>query len=359
MVAAVGIDEDQKMNGKPRASIVIRAYNEEAHIEKLLLGIAAQRLPPHEVILVDSGSTDDTVAIARRHGARIVAISPHDFTFGRALNLGCEAATGDILVFVSAHVYPTHDVWLERLVEPFSDERVVLSYGKQRGDTVNKYSEHQIFAKWFPNEPARPQQSYFCNNANCAVRRSVWEKLPYDETLTGLEDLDWAKRAQAQGGWLVYVPEAKIVHVHDETWPQVQNRYRREALALRRIDEHAKFTAFDFMRLFAANVVADCRMARRDGVLSAELSSILRFRFHQLYGTWQGHSGPSDLSAALRHRFYYPAGRRERHAEKDVHERHRIDYEQLTGEPGVSPPPLVVVADNTPARKSAGKRPAR
>ena len=56
------------MTGKtlpsPRCSIVIRAYNEEKHIGRLLTGIAQQNLADIEVILVDSGSLDDTVKIA-------------------------------------------------------------------------------------------------------------------------------------------------------------------------------------------------------------------------------------------------------------------------------------------------------
>src|SRR5690606_20664091 len=164
-----------------KCSIVIRAYNEGKHIRKLLLGISQQSLQPREIILVDSGSTDDTVAIAREFGVRIVAIEKRLFTFGRALNIGCAAASGEILVFVSAHVYPRHADWLASLVAPFADPKVVLSYGKQRGNELNHYSEHQIFAKWFPSQSVSNQRSYFCNNANCAVRRSQWELRPYDE----------------------------------------------------------------------------------------------------------------------------------------------------------------------------------
>jgi len=155
-----------------KVSIIIRAHNEEAHIRRLLTGIAAQGLKPYEVILVDSGSTDRTADIAWSLGAAVVTINKKEFTFGRALNRGCAAASGDILVFPSAHVYPVYDNWLETLVEPFKDQRVVLSYGRQIGNEITKFSEHQIFARWFPNKSVCPQKSYFCNNANCAVRRS-------------------------------------------------------------------------------------------------------------------------------------------------------------------------------------------
>lgn len=312
-----------------KISVVIRARNEEAHIEKLLLGLSAQSLKPHEIILVDSGSTDDTVTIARRYGCKIVEIDRHEFTFGRALNRGCAVATGDICVFPSAHVFPTYNTWLAALVAPFKDERVVLSYGRQRGDTINKFSEHQIFARWFPAQSICPQKTYFCNNANCAIRRSVWETLRYDETLTGLEDLAWAKAAQARGGWVAYVAEAEIVHVHDETWEQVQNRYRREAIAMRAIDEHARFSRLDLVGLLVRNIASDAAAALREGRLREVAGSILKFRYNQLLGTYRGFNDPPDVSAELRARFYYPSSKDADRLRHLAEAQHVIDYEAL------------------------------
>jgi rhamnosyltransferase len=312
-----------------KLSIVIRAYNEEAHIERLMLGIAAQRLQPYEVILVDSGSTDSTAEIARAHGARIVPIKKAEFTFGRALNKGCAEARGDILVFASAHVYPVYDTWLEKLVAPFSEPQVVLSYGRQRGDGNSKFSEHQIFARWFPRTSEWPQRTYFCNNANCAIRRSAWEQQPYDEMVTGLEDLAWAKIAQARGGQLAYVAEAEIIHVHDETWRQIQNRYRREAIAMRSIVENARFTRIDFARLFFRTVLQDSRAAWRSSVLKKEFGSIARFRWNQLLGTYRGYNDPPEVSAQLRKRFYYPSRPRDPRYSHGDQEVHLIDYEAL------------------------------
>jgi glycosyltransferase involved in cell wall biosynthesis len=323
-----------------RVSIVVRAYNEEEHFEKLLLGIRAQRRKADEVILVDSGSTDSTVEIGRRYGCRVVPIDKHEFTFGRALNRGCEAAIGDVCVFVSAHVYPLFDDWLEKLVAPFEDERVVLTYGRQRGGDVNKFSEGQIFARWFPPHSAFPQKSYFCNNANAAIRRATWESLPYDETLTGLEDLAWAKAAQARGGLLAYMAEAEIVHLHDETWDQVQNRYRREAIAMRDIDEHAKFSRLDLGWLLLQHVISDGLLALQQGVLRRELGSILKFRYNQLLGTWRGFNGPPDVSAELRARFYYPTRPHHRPVQATT-ERQLIDYEHLHAQAGDDASPAV------------------
>lgn len=89
-------------------SIIIRTLNEAVYLDDLLQMIARQNLDglTHDVVLVDSGSTDGTVAIAHRHDCEIVTISKTEFSFGRSLNRGCEAATGDILVFISGHCVP-------------------------------------------------------------------------------------------------------------------------------------------------------------------------------------------------------------------------------------------------------------
>ena len=81
-----------------KCSIVVRAYNEEKHIGQLLEGIKQQTLKEREVILVDSGSTDLTVKIAKKYGVRIVKINKEEFTFGRSLNRGVEAATGEFII---------------------------------------------------------------------------------------------------------------------------------------------------------------------------------------------------------------------------------------------------------------------
>jgi prophage antirepressor-like protein len=87
---------------------------------KKLKGIKNQKTSSEiEIILVDSGSTDNTVKIAEKEGVIIVSITPEEFSFGYALNIGCEKATGDILLFASAHVYPVYNNWIEKILEPF------------------------------------------------------------------------------------------------------------------------------------------------------------------------------------------------------------------------------------------------
>jgi rhamnosyltransferase len=297
-------------------SVVIRAYNEEKHIGRLLEGIQHQTIKDVEIILVDSGSTDSTVSIAELFAARIVSIPPNEFTFGRSLNFGVRQARRELIVIVSAHVYPVYPDWLETLLNPFEDERVALTYGKQRGPESAKFSERQIFHQWYPDASDLNQATAFCNNANAAIRKSLWQVNPYDETLTGLEDLAWAKWAKEQGHAIAYVAEAEIVHVHNETPRGVFNRYRREAMAFKHIHPEAHFNLYDFVRLTTTNIFSDLYHAAREGVLRKNILSIFWFRFMQFHGTRIGYRESSLLTPQLRETFYYARERKKKEEKK-------------------------------------------
>ena len=297
-------------------SIIIRAYNESQHIGRLLAGVRQQTVKDVEVILVDSGSTDSTVTIAESFSAKIVHIPSAEFTFGRSLNLGIKSASRELIVIASAHVYPVYPDWLEKLLEPFQDNQVALAYGKQRGYEGSKYSEHQIFHQWYPETGSHDQITAFCNNANAAIRKSLWEKHNYDESLTGLEDLEWAKWAKGEKYKIAYVAEAEITHIHNETPRGVYNRYRREAMALRRIYPEAHFNFYDFIRLTLTNILSDLWHAARERVLLKSLTSIFWFRFMQFHGTRIGHRETSLVTPQLRETFYYARERKKKEERK-------------------------------------------
>ncbi len=294
------------MMKKPTCSIIIRAYNEEKHIRRLLQGITEQTLSDIQIILVDSGSTDGTLTAASGYLVEVVNILPENFTFGRSLNIGFATARSDLVVMASAHVYPVYPDWLEQLLAPFEDPNVGLSYGKQRGTENSHFSEQQIFKHWFSDSSDLFQAHPFCNNANAAIRRGLWELHPYDETLPGLEDLEWGKWAQGEGHRIAYVAEAEVIHVHDESQKGIFNRYRREGMAFQRIYPHERFGKMDLLRLFYHNVVDDFKAAKLQKAFVRNFASIIRFRWSQFRGTYYGYRQSGPLTWALRQAFYYP-----------------------------------------------------
>ncbi len=292
----------------PLCSIVIRAYNEEQHIGKLLTGIEQQTFQDKETLIVDSGSTDATLEIANRFDVKVVNIDSRDFTFGRSLNRGIIEAKGRYIVIISAHCFPVYPDWLEQLLKPFEDQRVAVSYGKQRGADSNHFSEHQFFQTYFPDISQPDQGQPYTHNANAAIRRSLWEQHPYNEEITGLEDLAWSSWAKTQGHTIAYMSEAEIVHIHKETFKQVHNRYRREAIAMKQLLPESSFSIRNMIGMFLQKTISDLSQARKEGKFRKEFIGILRFRLVQYLGTWQGYRYSGNIDQKLHRQFYYPPG---------------------------------------------------
>jgi glycosyltransferase involved in cell wall biosynthesis len=301
---------------------VIRAYNEEKHLPALLESIQAQTVQEVETILVDSGSTDGTLAIAARYAVKVVPIQPGDFTFGRSLNTGIAAASAPIVVLASAHVLPFDGHWLEHLLAPFEDQQVALTYGMQRGGRESEFSEDQHWQRWFPAHSDWDQPHPYCNNANAAIRRRLWQQQPYDEELTGLEDLAWASWAKHEGYKIAYVAEAGVFHIHDEDRAQIINRHRREAVALKSILPESHFTFLNFLSMFLRRALGDWGAALRQGVFLRKAWPALRFRLLQYWGTYRGYQEAGKMTPAMKQVFYYPPSVLETRRSKDGYENH-------------------------------------
>jgi len=292
-----------------RISVVIRTYNEQKYLHDLLAGTRAQDLGGHEleIVVVDSGSTDRTLEIAAQFGVRVVSIRKEDFSFGRSLNVGCAAATGDALAFVSGHCIPMGPRWLAELVEPLGRDGIVYTYGGQQGDETSHFSERRIFCKYFPHGQSRlPQDGFYCNNANAALLRSVWAEHRFDEDLTGLEDMHLAKRLIAHGMKIGYVASAAVYHLHSESWAQVSRRFEREAIALQHIMPEVQLGRRDVLRYFLHAVVLDMREALRQGCWRRHAPGIVAYRFQQFTGAYRGHHLRRKLSREMKESYFYP-----------------------------------------------------
>jgi rhamnosyltransferase len=289
-------------------SVVIRTLNEEKHLPELLKALQKQKstLFEIEVVIVDSGSTDNTLKIAKANKCRVTYIKKEDFTFGRSLNYGCKFANGKYLAFVSGHCIPTNENWLHNLIKPLADEAVVYSYGKQIGRDGTKFSERQLFDKYFPDESKVPQIGFFCNNANSAIIKTTWEELPFDESLTGCEDMYLAKKLVEQGQEIGYVANSVVFHIHEETWLKVRIRYEREAIALQKIMPEVHVTLFDMFKYIVIGVLKDVKIAFKQKSLFEELTSILQFRFAQYYGAYRGNHVHRKLSKEMKMKYFYP-----------------------------------------------------
>lgn len=193
------------------ASIIIRTKNEAAHLGATLEQLLAQETQPHEIIVIDSGSTDRTVEIAERYPTIVMHIKPEEWNYSRAINRAAARATGEFLLCLSAHCRPVHTDWLDRMLGHFSDPDVagVWGPGLKPGSEVPVATppERQLPGSYTP-----AGRSYGLSNANSAIRRSLWLDCPFDERLPAAEDKGWAKVMLDRGFVIVRDPAAVVWH---------------------------------------------------------------------------------------------------------------------------------------------------
>jgi glycosyltransferase involved in cell wall biosynthesis len=228
-------------------SVVVRARDEAASIGRTLDLLAAQRVPGHEVevIVVDSGSTDGTVEIARARGVRVIEIAR--FTFGGALNCGAAAARGEILVALSAHAFPLDDAWLARVAAHFSDPRVACaSYGL--ADPEGRPLEGP-FVQDAAIARSAPEWGY--SNAAGAFRADLWQRYPFRWDLPGSEDKEWARFWLDRGFVCVIDPALLTDHDHSGDTPgENLERYRREWVGFAMYDDVRPWTVGEALRVW-------------------------------------------------------------------------------------------------------------
>lgn len=275
---------------------------------ELLRAIRQQNYKDYEILIIDSGSSDRTLEIARELADSVLQIENRDFTFGYSLNMGCKNAKGKYLVFISGHTTPVDNNWLGTLIAPFEDEKVAMVYGRQIGNRDTKFSEKRDFEKLFGRASFKLEDSlFYANNANSAIKKDLWEKHPFDEYLFGLEDIEWTKHVFQEGMLVKYEPKASVYHIHQEKWAQVFNRYRREAIAAARIGLRRPINVRTNPLWLLLNIFQDV-FASVPNFSLKRLEEIGRFRYYQWKGTRQGwfHDKEIDLNRD-KYSLFYPA----------------------------------------------------
>jgi rhamnosyltransferase len=199
--------------------IVIRAKDEAATIGETLARLRTQTLADEaEIVVVDSGSRDATAAIARHAGARVIEIPAESFTYGGALNTGCEDAGTPLAVALSAHAPPADARWLERLLEPFDDERVACACGYSVGPDGAPLGARVV--QDLALARAHPFWGY--SNSAGAFRTDLWRARPFREDMPGTEDKEWAWHWLHEGRLVVIDPSFAVRHSdHREDGPRL------------------------------------------------------------------------------------------------------------------------------------------
>ena len=197
-----------------KVSIVIRTKNEERWIAQCIRRISRQTYTCYEIIVVDSGSTDNTVSKAHDEGAhKIVFID--EYLPGKSINKGVEVSDGEYIAILSAHCLPVDEYWLRDLVDQLEqDTNYAGVYGKQLPMEFSSDADKRDLLICFGDDIKVQSRDSFFHNANSIVRKKVLDLIPFDSEATNIEDRLWASNVQKEGYKVVYTPKAGVYHYH-------------------------------------------------------------------------------------------------------------------------------------------------
>ncbi len=163
-------------------SIIILTKNAGENFAPLLRRLFSQKFEgSHEVVVIDSGSTDGTIEVAQGYPVKITRIRPEEFHHGKTRNLGAELSRGKILVYITQDALPLHDSWLQKLTEGLNEPQVAMVIGRQIPWPNTKPPEKFFYSYYFPeqkvevviNAPEYYGDTMFKSNVNAAIKREV------------------------------------------------------------------------------------------------------------------------------------------------------------------------------------------
>lgn len=210
-------------------SVIIPALNEAENIGRCLDAIINQDIGLHvEIIVIDSGSTDETIDIIDTFDdIQLVRIAPGEFGHGRTRNLGASKAKGKYLVFLNADAIPADKQWLNRLLKPLDT----------RTGAAGVFSRHlpkpgcflymtRDLNKSMPDRPhvrtgASALDMMIFSTVSCVIPRDIWNRHRFDDDIVIAEDQEWAKRVLAHDFQIIYQSKSRVYHSHNYTPKQM------------------------------------------------------------------------------------------------------------------------------------------
>ncbi|MFV0533986.1 MAG: glycosyltransferase family A protein, partial [Cumulibacter sp.] len=236
-------------------TVCVLTFNGDKYLKRVLDGIEAQVYNgPVEVLVIDSGSTDRTLAIVEDYPeVRLHQIANSDFQHGRTRNLAAELSSTEFIAYLTQDAIPANEWWLHELTEPFRRfPDVVGVMGKQipRANCypMLKREIRQVFSQMGPDfgtsifyrDSALPEgminsAANFYSDVNSAARletlrqRIRYREVPYaEDQLFGADVLE-AGLAKA------YASRAVVEHSNDLDMSELRGRTFDETVGLRRI----------------------------------------------------------------------------------------------------------------------------
>ena len=215
----------------PRVSVIIPVRNESLRIRQCVEGILKQTIQVHEILVIDSGSTDGTLEILRSFDeVTVIEIDGSTFNHGLTRNLGVETSSGDFCLLTVGDAYAYDEHWIEHMLDGFTDDEVLAVCGQQvvdhlpennplqwfRPDSEPKIQRLQFSAsQWQALSPNEKRNATGWDDVNALYRREALINQPFEKTSYS-EDAIWAFNALANGHAIAYNKRGRVYHYHNE-----------------------------------------------------------------------------------------------------------------------------------------------
>jgi len=201
----------------------MRTKNSAETVDQALTSLYSQHRDDFELLVVDSGSTDETLEIVTRFPCTLRRIRAEDYYPGPVLNDAIESTSTELIVFQNSDVVPLEPCALTALLEPFAEPSVMASFARQLPRPEADTWVRRDYRTAFPAEgPAPAWLPYSLPFA--ALRRDAWGAQPFYSEAWGSEDTHWGHRARQRGWEVRYTPESRVMHSHNYSLRQLYGR---------------------------------------------------------------------------------------------------------------------------------------
>ncbi len=216
--------------GVMKPNIILRSYNDMPLISETLAMIGKQDIE-FVLISMDNESSDGTTEEIAKYSNKIINIPKGSYVPGKVLNQAMEASDGEFVVFINSDCTPQNSDWLKNLLKGFHSDDIAAVFGRQipRPDCKPLYAKDTEAT--FGDGELQKYWKHCFSMASSAIRRSVWEKMKFNEDIQYSEDIEWTWRVRQAGYKVQYVADSIVAHSHNYTLKQWHKRQYGEGKA--------------------------------------------------------------------------------------------------------------------------------
>lgn len=256
-------------------SLYIPCYNAAKYIEKCLQSILAQTYSIKEILIVDDGSTDNTLEIVKRFSNIRIVKHPENRGLGAARNTGIRELNTEFIANIDSDCVAEKD-WLKQLMDNMTDTKIAGVGGKlvesNQSTTPDYWRMVHMKQHWGDEKIVNPDWLW---GHSSVFRKSVLDVVNgYQEKFrTNYEDLDLSRRLREKGYTLLYEPQAVVHHLRNDTALSVLNtRWRWTALGV-----HGPVTALEVVKNLGRNIGRSLKYTGQD--IKSDRFSLLALDF--------------------------------------------------------------------------------